>query len=191
MMKQTIKRPLRVLRHVPDQVLHTYRRRRVRASLEGRRIRSVLFVCHGNINRSAYAAAAFRRALPESVNGTFRVASAGFIGSGRPASELAQLVAARRELDLAGHVSRLLDPEELRSTDLIVVMNTAQRSQVCRLSGRAPQDVVLLGDLDPEPIDRRTVQDPYGRSEAIFEDVFDRIDRCVRELAAIVTRAAS
>src|SRR5690606_33456537 len=117
--------------------------------------------------------------------------SAGFIGSGRPASELAQLVAARRELDLAGHVSRLLDPEELRSTDLIVVMNTAQRSQVCRLSGRAPQDVVLLGDLDPEPIDRRTVQEPIGRSEAEFEDVIDRIVRWVRDLAAIVKRADS
>lgn len=178
-MKQAIRQPLRVLRHVPDQVLHTYRRRRAQVTLEGRSVRSVLFVCHGNINRSAYAAATFVRLLPESARERVAVSSAGFIGGGRPASELAQVVAARRQLDLGAHVSRLLDPEELRSVDLIVVMNTSQRGEICRLSGRSLHDVVVLGDLDPDPIQRRTVQDPYGHAEDVFEQVFDRIDRCV------------
>jgi len=46
--------------------------------------------------------------------------------------------------------------------------------------------VLVLGDLDPVPITRRTIADPWGGSDSAFVASYDRIDRCVRELARII-----
>ncbi len=179
-----VKSLLRTIRHMPDRLRHRSRGRRLRAWLDTRTsVESVAFICHGNINRSAYAAAAFARLVPPDLRDAVLVRSAGFIGPGRPASALACRTAQRRGLDLGAHRSRLIDPDELRRTDLIVVMNQRQRADIVRLLGRSDQGIIVLGDLDPLPIERRAVQDPYGRSEATFETVFTRIDRCIDALA--------
>lgn len=173
----------RWVRHFPDQLLHAQRRQEALARVrEQGRIKTAVFICHGNINRSAYAAAAFAQALAKRGCGDVVVRSAGFIGPGRAASELAQRVASRRGVDLSAHESRLIDVEELRSCDLVVVMSTEQRAAIHRMARPAEPLVLLLGDVDPEPIRRRTVQDPYGHPEDVFVQVFDRIDRCVSQL---------
>ena len=178
-----LKAPLRLARHAPDRLLHSRRRRKALGRLRSMApIREAVFVCHGNINRSVYAAAAFSRAVPERAEPPVAVSSAGFIGQGRPASELAQVVAGRRGLHLNAHRSRRVGEAGLDQADLIVVMNTKQRRDICLLTGRPSGEIVILGDLDPRPIDRRTVQDPYGNPEEVFERVFDRIDRCIEEM---------
>lgn len=90
-------------------------------------------------------------------------------------------MAARRGLDLGAHRSRLITEPLVRDHDLIVVMERAQAAALARTFGR-DRDVLVLGDLDPEPIDTRTILDPYGRTEDEFEAVYARIDRCVRSL---------
>ena len=55
--------------------------------------------------------------------------------------------------------------------------------------GPMPAPIVLLGDFDPEPIDTRTIVDPFGRSLAAFEATFDRIDRCITVLMDRLARA--
>lgn len=188
MIPEPLRVPLRALRHLPDRLLHGRRRREALERLAAAEVRTAVFICHGNINRSAYAAAVFERAIPEGSRARVRVRSAGFIGAGRTASELARALATRRGYDLSEHRSRLLDPAEMKETDLVVVMNTEQRRELCRLTGRRPDQVVVLGDLDPEPVQRRTILDPYGHPEPVFEDVFDRIDRCVAELTNAIWR---
>jgi protein-tyrosine-phosphatase len=182
---EPLKRLLRPLRHLPDRALHRSRSQRALAGLARRgTVRSAVFICHGNINRSAYAAAVFRAVIPELHRAEVRVRSAGFIGPDRPASTLARLIAERRGHDLSDHRSRIVDAGELAETDLIVVMDVRQQSAVSMLTGRPASEVLIIGDLDPEPIEQRTLQDPYGHPEAVFERVFDRIDRCVGRLAA-------
>ena len=180
---------LRLIRHGPDRLLHPIRRRRLLARLrEAPTPTSALFICLGNINRSPFAAAAFERAMASRGSNTVRVRSAGFIGPGRPASETARELAASRGLDLSDHVSRLIDPADVRETDLTVVMDARQRRRVCREAGVPKRNVVVLGDLDPVRIVRRVIQDPYGHPREVFERVFDRIERCVDGLADAVSR---
>ena len=57
------------------------------------------------------------------------------------------------------------------------------------MTGRPRDDIIVLGDLDPVRIVRRAVQDPYGHPAPVFERVFDRVDRCVTELADAVSAA--
>ena len=61
--------------------------------------------------------------------------------------------------------------------------NPAQRREVCDRFGRARRDVLVLGDLDPERVETRTIRDPVERPPAVFEQTYARIERCVRELA--------
>ena len=91
----------RVLRHTPDRLLHARRRREARTRLAARRRGSVLVICHGNICRSPFAAALLSRELaPYGVP----VASAGFIGAGRPAPP--EALAAARAGGLSERCSR-------------------------------------------------------------------------------------
>jgi protein-tyrosine-phosphatase len=187
-------RALRELRHTPDRLLHRSRQRRLRDRLRRHApVRSALFICHGNINRSAYAAAAFARAIPPHARPSVRILSAGFIGPDRPASTLATQAARRRGIDLTSHRSRLIDPDELRASELIVVMNRLQADEIRRIAQSADRNdrIVILGDLDPEPIRERAVLDPYGHPAPVFEAVFDRIDRCIGALVRDVLRDES
>jgi protein-tyrosine-phosphatase len=173
------RRAARALRHTPDRLLHAVRRRRALARLRAERPVNVVFVCLGNICRSPYAAHAFRRSAGSD---ELQVASCGMIGPGRPVPAEGQAEARRRGLDLAGHRSQLITPELLRHAELVVVMDSSQRQAVVA-RGVPASRVLILGDLDPWPIDTRTIRDPFGQAQSVFGDVYARIDRCVNALA--------
>jgi protein-tyrosine-phosphatase len=69
------------------------------------------------------------------------------------------------------------------TTDLIVVMDPIQRRILCERFGRRLSDVLILGDFDPSPVETRTIRDPVNQSRAVFDQVYERIARCVREFA--------
>jgi protein-tyrosine phosphatase len=166
---------LSALRHAPDRLLHAPRHRQaledVRALTPGGR---VLVVCYGNICRSPYAAALLRRALEHS---GIAVESAGFVGPNRGVPAFAAATAGRRGTDLSAHRSQLLSAGLVQAAQLILVMDSAQRARLQR-DWPAASPVVLLGDLDPLPIAKRAIRDPYDQTREVFEEVFTRIERC-------------
>ena len=117
--------------------------------------------------------------------------SAGFVLPGRPCPALAVEVAAARGLDLSEHRSQLLAPPEVSSADLIVVMDTTQRWGVRALFGRTSDDILLLGDLDPEPIETREIRDPFDQPKEVFELSYSRIERCVSEFLRAISQGAT
>ena len=167
--------------HVSERILHPWRRRAALRRLErAPRPRTLLFVCHANICRSPYAAAAARRWLPLP---SVTVMSAGFVGPDKRSPAEAVAIAAERGLDLATHRAQVIDMAQLRAADLVIVMDRQQRRRL--VSGRPAlrHRVELLGDLDPEPITRRAVLDPFRQPADVFRECYDRIDRCVAALA--------
>lgn len=187
-----LERWLERLRNVAREVrrafhrrMHPYRRRRALRTLHAIGPPSrILFVCHGNICRSPYAEGALRRDLGRSLRERIECRSAGFIGPDRPSPPAARQVARERSVDLTDHRSRLLEPEVVRSADLVFVMDADQASAI-RGRFRSAR-VLLLGDLDPEPPDRRRILDPINQPPAVFRDVYERIDRCVSEVVSIL-----
>jgi len=177
----------RTLRHTPDRLLHARRRREARARLAARRPTSVLVICHGNICRSPFAAALLARELaPMGIP----VTSAGFIGAGRPAPREAIAAAAAYDIDLSCHRSQPVHPDLVRSAELVVVMDQAQGRTMGARFGRQPRDIMLLGDLDPAPIERRAMPDPVTRPLVEFESCYERIARCVQEMVRALTPTA-
>ena len=172
------------LRRAPHRVLHPLLRRRVLGALRHRHhLTSLLVVCHGNICRSPLAAALLRRALSRQ---EVAVASAGFSDPGRPAPAEAVAAASRYGVDLSAHRSQLLTPDRARGADLIVVMDPAQRREICDRFGRLERDVLVLGDLDPQLVDARAIRDPVNQPRAVFEESYARIERCIQQLVRAI-----
>lgn len=166
------------VRRTPERLLHPLRRRKALDALRARpRPATVLVVCHGNICRSPVAAALLQRELaPLGID----VQSGGFIGFNRPAPAEAIAAAQRHAVDLAEHRSRLLTAASVRAADLIVVMDPSQGRLLFERYGRAPTNVFVLGDFDPEAVDTRTIRDPVDQKEPVFDQVYARIARCTR-----------
>lgn len=171
-----------------DRVLHPWRRRRALKSLRTLSpIESIIFLCKGNICRSPFAAELFVQLLPEHLRPLYRVSSAGLWGHLRSPPGEAVRVGFVHGIDLSDHRSRRLSRADLEGVDLVVVMSSEQRRKVMQKFGCPADSVLVLGDLDPEPIESRTIIDPWSHSEAVFEASFARINRAVRVLVRELT----
>jgi protein-tyrosine-phosphatase len=187
----SVVRPLmRAVRHLPDRLLHPVRRtaalRRLR---RGPTPRSILVLCYGNICRSPYAAERLR-VLLGTPSGPTSVVSAGFHKFGRPPPDTALAVAAERGVAMSAHRSRLVDVGMLRDGDLVLVVDPTHATMLRRRFQRR-EGVLVLGDLDPQPIETRTIPDPLDQSDEVFGDVYGRIDRCLEPLARVLQEHAS
>ena len=169
-------------RRLPERLLHPRRRRRARRLLRSLgRPRNVLVLCHGNICRSPFVAAVARRLLPPET----RVASAGFIGPDRPSPPEAIVAAKERGYDLAPHRSRLVTPALLDAAELIIVLDPMQRLMLRRTRPPLAAPLVLLGDLDPAPIQTRGIPDPVNQPVETFRASYARAERCMVALCKV------
>jgi protein-tyrosine-phosphatase len=184
-----IRRTLAEARNRLDRRRHPARHRRAVEGVRARGTpREVVFVCLGNICRSPYAEARLRKSLEEA--GGDRgvvIRSVGFILPGRPSPPEAIEAASARGLDLTAHRSQVLSQEVLRRADLVVVMTTKQQRDL--EEGFGYGESLHLGDLDPGPVPRRDVIDPFGKPMDQFHAVFRRIDRALEVLADLITSA--
>ena len=166
------------IRWAPERLLHRVRRRAADEILRQReQPTTLLVVCHGNICRSPFAERALRRALASSPD--VSVESAGFYGPGRPAPAIAMDAAQIFGVDLSSHRSRLVTAACVDAADLILTMDAMQARAIEDRFGRRTHDVILLGDLDPDPIATRNIRDPFDQSIEVFHEVYARIERCI------------
>lgn len=173
----------RWIKYLPERMAHSGRRTDLWERLRGGGPpRSVLVICYGNICRSPYAAHRIREWSRPIWPETVRIDSAGFVGHDRPSPTEAQVIAKERGVELDAHRSAQLHPELARGYDLVIVMEAYQRSDFLDRVRIDPSRVILLGDIDPHPIDTRAIVDPYGKDTETFAWVYERIDRCVDHL---------
>ena len=186
-------RPLaRAIRRWPERRLHPLRRRRARRRLAEAAVPdSVLFICLGNICRSPFAAELARSVFQARGLGTISVQSAGFIGPGRPTPDFGLDAAEAHGVDLSGHRSKLVTPDMVRDdARWIVIMDSSHGKRLVRDFGAATEQLLHLGDLDPEPIERRTIPDPFDQDLDVFEACYARISRCFDAFVEAATGSA-
>jgi protein-tyrosine-phosphatase len=136
--------------------------------------------------RSPFAGAVFDRLIRGTALGQLHVKSAGFIGPGRQPPPAALAAALRRGYDMSDHRSKLITTSTIAADGFFVVVSREQASNLVAQFGARAESILVLGDLDPRPITRRTIVDPWGCDDSVFDESYDRITRCVEELARLM-----
>ena len=145
-------------------------------------VQSVLFVCKGNICRSPLAEAYFR-SLVEKEGRHITVRSAGLETTPwKPADARAKAVALEHRLSLDEHATTQVHMELLDQSDLIIVMEIAQKDRIQRLYRKSKGKVVLLGRFDS--VGAFEIADPYSGTSEDFHSCFQQVSRCCDILAA-------
>lgn len=151
-----------------------------------REANTVLFVCYGNINRSALAQVLAEAGLGPS---RIRFQSAGFHREdNRPADPNMIRVARSRGFDMTGCRSKVLDKPKVDSADVIFVMEGQQYRRLISEYPHAKSKTFLLGSLSKQRFSDIDIADPYNRTMTEYENCFNRIQHAVEELSRIVAQ---
>jgi protein-tyrosine phosphatase len=144
----------------------------------------VAFVCHGNLCRSPFAAGLLQRSRPD-----LRVRSFGLAAArGHEADRNALRLAREFGVVLDAHRTRPLTGEDVRAADLVLVMEVPQLKLVRGRWAEGRDRVRLLGDFLRGP--PHSIPDPWNQPEPIWRSTFQRIERAVARLAALLGRAS-
>ena len=144
------------------------------------RAHQILFVCYGNINRSALAERCFHQRFPQA---RVRAVSAGFHDeAGRPADPVMVDVAGGAQVDLQHWASRRLDATLLADSDIVFVM---EQKHLQRLRQEFPQAAAkaFLMNAGPQVGGSLEIPDPYGKARGVYEQVCHQVTRCVETIA--------
>lgn len=143
-------------------------------------MKHVVFVCTANICRSPSAEYYMRHVL-EKLGQSQRVtvASAGVMGLvGQPADPIASKLLRELGIDMSGHVSRGIDPDEMRRADHILVMEKRHRAWFRENAAEVFPKVSLVREHLDGPLD---VHDPVGATtkeyRACFGKLFESIEK--------------
>jgi protein-tyrosine-phosphatase len=151
----------------------------------------MVFVCHGNIMRSAYAAQVAKQRFPHVAH---RVADGGTHATkGRPPQESALRVSREQQAPLDGHEATPMAMLALSPHDIVVCMDAMNEANVLAAFPGLAERVFRVGDIEAPAVtgvsgqlsqqgvshDDREVRDPYGQGDASTRDAFMRIAQLV------------
>ena len=145
-------------------------------------MKTILFLCTGNVCRSPMAEGLFRHAVQG--RGEFRILSAG-LGAvdGQPPTN--HSVEAMREIgiDISHQRSRALTAELVRSADLILGMTHSHTDTVALLYPTAAEKTFLLREFD-ETLEayEKDISDPIGSPFHIYAECRDQIEQGIATL---------
>ncbi len=152
-------------------------------------MKSVLFVCYGNICRSPVAEGIFRMLVAEAgLSDRFSCDSAGTASFhiGQLPDRRSRENALEYGLVLTHHARRFTG-DDLAQFDYFVAMDEKNLEAIEKLNYRATgiyatDTIFLLREFDPDVSDQPSVPDPYYEGPEVFEDVYQICLRCCRQL---------
>src|SRR5712664_3869859 len=145
-------------------------------------MKTILFVCTGNVCRSPMAEGILRQALQG--RGDYRVMSAG-LGAmeGQPPSIYAVQAVRELGIDISGQRSRMLTPDMVQQADYIFGMTHSHIDTVMLLYPHAAEKTFLLREFD-ETLDlfEKDISDPIGGSYDVYLSCRDQIEQGIASL---------
>jgi RpiB/LacA/LacB family sugar-phosphate isomerase len=151
-------------------------------------MKTILFVCTGNVCRSPMAEAIFRQAVQG--RGEYRVLSAG-LGAAEGAPPSAYAVQAVKELglDISGLRSQMLTADLVDQADYIFGMTHSHIDTVKVLYPQAEEKTFLLREFD-ETLNsfEKDISDPIGGSYEVYLNCRDQLEQGIASLLGFIER---
>jgi protein-tyrosine-phosphatase len=145
---------------------------------------SILFVCHGNIIRSALAEALLRHHVTSHRDGAPRVRSAGVSATPGTSADPRAIVAARRlGVALDAHRAQPLSRELVDDAAVIFAMDRVNEAHVGARFPDVRRKLRRLGAFARDPRDGDVIPDPFDLDAEAVMATAARIDRAAAALA--------
>ncbi len=153
-------------------------------------MKTILFVCTGNICRSPMAEGLFRHAIKG--RGDYQVYSAG-VGAveGLPPSENAVLALRQLGIDITRQRSRMLSSELVQKADFIFGMTHSHVDAILLLYPQAAEKTFLLREFD-ETLDRfeNDIPDPIGGPLSTYMECRDQIEQGIASMLKFIEQTS-
>src|SRR2546426_10887070 len=152
-------------------------------------MKTILFVCTGNVCRSPMAEGLMRRLLHEP--GEFRIMSAG-LGAldNQPPTELAAQVMAELGVDISHHLSQSLRVPLVEQADFIFTMTRQQQDAIAAIYPVAAEQTLVLREFDDAEVIGRDIPDPIGQPLEVYRRTRDQIQRALPSVLEFVRQMA-
>lgn len=150
------------------------------------KVKSILFVCKGNICRSPFAEIFSKHII--GILNQYMFSSAGiYVESPKEPPVEAVIAANNIGIDLQGHKSKSINYQMIESYDLIVAMEVWQYRYLNKLFAEYKEKIFLLPLFDKNTkflnnYSIYNIKDPYGKSQNDYKKCFDRIKCCIEGL---------
>jgi len=147
--------------------------------------RRLLFVCHGNILRSAFASALIGtlRERGDAPPDTISVSAGTHAIDGRAADPRGVRVALELGVPLVQHRATLISADLIDAADLVLVMDRVNEAEILARFPVSRTKVQRLAAYLSNPAGG-DIADPYGGDEESVRAAFGRIEQAVRGLLA-------
>jgi glycine hydroxymethyltransferase len=153
-------------------------------------MKTILFVCTGNVCRSPMAEGLFRHAVKG--NGEYRVLSAG-VGAvdGQPPSPHAVRALKELGIDISRQRSRMLTGEVVQQADYIFGMTHGHVDAITLLFPHAAEKTFLLREFD-ETLDvfEKDISDPIGGSYEVYLNCRDQIEQGIASMLNFIEQTS-
>jgi RpiB/LacA/LacB family sugar-phosphate isomerase len=152
-------------------------------------MKTVLFVCTGNVCRSPMAEGIFRHAVRS--RGDFRILSAGLgAAEGQPPSPYATRAVGELGIDISDQRSRMLTPDLVQQADFIFGMTHSHIDTVGLLYPQAAEKTFLLREFD-DTLDafEKDISDPIGGSYEVYLNCRDQIEQGIASLLGFLQQS--
>jgi len=154
----------------------------------------VLFVCMGNICRSAMAEGVFRHLIRQAgLDDVVTVASAGThaFHAGEGPDKRAQATAAKRGYDLSDLRARRVEDVDFERFDLILAMDWDNLSLLQQMAPKKAHHKLQLLMRFATEHESATIPDPYYGAQQGFEQALDFIEDACAGLLEVARRRAT
>jgi protein-tyrosine-phosphatase len=103
---------------------------------------------------------------------------------GNPAAEFAVIAAREGGIDISGHRARMLTPEDIENSRIILCMEPFHVEWVLAIDVSASGRIYSLAEFSGGDAKRKTIPDPYGCSLRDYRECFRDIHLCLGNFIA-------